>query len=54
MLANFSGSPVAVELPGAAEWTDAEVLMTNVSERSRRITELAPWEATVYRRCDAG
>ncbi len=54
VLANFTGSPVSVELPDAAEWSHAEVLMSNVGPRSERLSELAPWEATVHRRSDAG
>ncbi|SCK46659.1 alpha-glucosidase [Streptomyces sp. WMMB 322] len=57
VLANFTGAPVVTEPDDGAGRTDrtgAEVLLTNVGTPSERIGELAPWEATVYRRSAGG
>ena len=53
VLGNFTGGTVATGLADAdewAEWADADVLISNVTPG--RFGELAPWQATVYRRVD--
>jgi oligo-1,6-glucosidase len=51
VLANFSGQRVTVEIPDAARWEDAELLLANVPEPGALRAQLAlqPWEARVHR-----
>ncbi len=51
VLANVSGEPAAPDVPGAASWAEAEVLVPNVDEPAGAPEfRLAPWEALVLRR----
>jgi oligo-1,6-glucosidase len=52
VLGNFSGESVTVEIPDAAGWRDAELLLANVPAPDALQTELTlqPWEARVHRR----
>jgi oligo-1,6-glucosidase len=49
VLVNVSGDPAAPEIPDAAAWTAAELLLTNVAPHRPNL-ELEPWEARIYRR----
>jgi len=52
VVANVSGAPATVELPDAAVWRDAELLLPNVPDPApvaARLT-LEPWEARIHRR----
>jgi oligo-1,6-glucosidase len=52
VLANFSGRPATADLPDAAAWEDAELLVTNLADPGPLGAglELEPWEARVHRR----
>jgi oligo-1,6-glucosidase len=52
VLGNFSGELVTVEVPDAAGWLDAELLLANVPAPDALQTQLTlqPWEARVHRR----
>ena len=51
VLANVSGEAAAPQVPEAAAWTGAEVLLANVDEPAGAPDfRLAPWEALVLRR----
>jgi oligo-1,6-glucosidase len=52
VLGNFSGATISVDLPDAAEWAGAEVLLSNypVPPTPPRHLWLQPWEARVHRR----
>jgi oligo-1,6-glucosidase len=49
VVVNVSGEPGTPEIPDAAAWEDAEVLLTNVADGAPGFV-LVPWEARVYRR----
>jgi oligo-1,6-glucosidase len=49
VLGNFSGGSVPVELPDAAQWVRAELLVGNYPTLDPGLT-LRPWETRVYRR----
>jgi len=49
VLGNFSGGRAVVDLPDAAAWAGAELLVGNVEERAPDLV-LAAWEARVLRR----
>jgi oligo-1,6-glucosidase len=56
VLANWSGSAITIEVPDAARWTGAELLLSNIQapgELGPKVT-LQPWEARVYRRASMG
>ena len=48
VLGNFSGGPVAPELPDAGSWAGAEVLVGSPAPDGG--LALAPWEGRAYRR----
>ncbi|MEA2292009.1 MAG: oligo,6-glucosidase [Solirubrobacteraceae bacterium] len=52
VVANFSGGPVTADVPGAAAWAGAELVLGNgpVRRAEPQGLALAPWEARVYRR----
>ncbi|MFL6098552.1 MAG: glycoside hydrolase family 13 protein [Actinomycetales bacterium] len=52
VLANFSGSPVTIDLPDADLWTGAELVLGNypATPGLEPSTTLRPWEAHVHRR----
>jgi oligo-1,6-glucosidase len=52
VLGNFSGELVTVEVPDAAGWLDAELLLANVPAPGALQAQLTlqPWEARVHRR----
>jgi glycosidase len=52
VLGDFSGASVTVEIPDAASWLDAELLLANVPspDALQRQLTLQPWEARVHRR----
>jgi oligo-1,6-glucosidase len=52
VLANVSGEPRTADLPDAADWLDAELLVGNCPAPAgpRTALELEPWEARVHRR----
>jgi oligo-1,6-glucosidase len=51
VLGNFSGEPVTADLPSAAEWAAAELLIANYPPYDDApALVLRPWEARVYRR----
>ena len=52
VLANFSGDTVHPEVPDAAAWAGAELLLGNcrAADGLRRVPALRPWEARVHRR----
>ena len=52
VLGNFSGASVTVEVPDAAGWLGAELLLANVPapDALQRQLTLQPWEARVHRR----
>jgi oligo-1,6-glucosidase len=55
VVANFSGEEdVAADVPDAAEWARAELLLTNVAGADPARFVLEPWEARVYRRRQVG
>jgi oligo-1,6-glucosidase len=49
VLGNFSGEPATPDVPDAAAWAAAELLITNVPAPGDGLA-LQPWEARVYRR----
>jgi oligo-1,6-glucosidase len=49
VIGNFTGESVKAELPDAAAWSGAELLLTNTAPPAPGFT-LAPWQAVVYRR----
>jgi oligo-1,6-glucosidase len=49
VLGNFSGEPASPDVPDAAAWAAAELLITNVPAPGDGLA-LQPWEARVYRR----
>jgi len=55
VLANVSSDPVRVDLPGAAEWAGAQVLVPNYPApgEGEDPWQLRPWEARVLRRSRA-
>jgi oligo-1,6-glucosidase len=52
VLGNFSGEPVTADIPGAAGWLDAELILGNVPapDPIQPQLTLQPWEARVHRR----
>ncbi|MGZ4632104.1 MAG: alpha-glucosidase C-terminal domain-containing protein, partial [Actinomycetes bacterium] len=52
VLGNFTGDPVVADVPDAAAWTTAELLVTNYPPSEHPTDEmlLRPWETRVYRR----
>jgi oligo-1,6-glucosidase len=52
VLANFSGTPITIEIPDADRWHDTELILVNVPvpEALRARLTLQPWEARVHRR----
>ena len=56
VLANVSDASVPVELPEVESWSDAELLVTNLSDDDRPDAvdaDLEPWEVRVYGRSSA-
>jgi oligo-1,6-glucosidase len=56
VLGNLSSGTVAVDLPEAKRWADAELLLCNYGDSApdgAGVTSLRPWEACVYRRTGA-
>jgi oligo-1,6-glucosidase len=49
VLGNFSGEPATPEIPDAAAWARAELVLANVPAPGDGLA-LQPWEARVYRR----
>jgi len=49
VIGNFTGGFVRAELPDAAAWSSAELLLTNLATAPDDLT-LGPWQAAVYRR----
>ena len=49
MLGNFSGDELDLELPDAAAWADAELVIGNY-DGVGDVTRLRPWEGRVHRR----
>jgi oligo-1,6-glucosidase len=49
VIGNFTADTVRAELPDAAAWSSAEVLLTNLAPPTGDLT-LGPWQAVVYRR----
>jgi oligo-1,6-glucosidase len=47
VIGNFSGDPVRADLD--ADWSDAELLLTNLPTPPKDLT-LAPWQAVIYKR----
>jgi oligo-1,6-glucosidase len=56
VVGNLSGEPAVAHLPGAAEWAQAELVVSNAPAPSGKGAPLAlgPWEARVYRRRGGG
>jgi oligo-1,6-glucosidase len=57
VLGNFCGERVEIEVPDAAQWLGAELLLGNVpapAELDGAPLGLEPWEARVHRRTAAG
>jgi oligo-1,6-glucosidase len=56
VLGSFSGEPLVVDLPDAAEWAAAPVLLSNldVVPEPSEVLSLEPWEARVHRRVAGG
>jgi oligo-1,6-glucosidase len=52
VLGNFSGASVTVEVPDAAGWVGAELVLTNVPAADALQAQLilGPWESRVHRR----
>ena len=52
MLANFSAEPVPAEVPDAAGWDGAELVLGNLADPPGRpgSDPLRPWEARILRR----
>ena len=50
VIGNFSGGPAKAELDDAAEWSAAELLLTNTAAIPSGDLTLGPWQAVVYRR----
>jgi oligo-1,6-glucosidase len=50
VIGNFSGMPAKAELDDAAEWSAAELLLTNTAAIPSGDLTLGPWQAVVYRR----
>jgi oligo-1,6-glucosidase len=50
VLGNFSSAPAEVDLPGAAAWSEAELVLGNLPHAELDPTVLRPWEARVLRR----
>ena len=51
VLGNFSAEPVTADVPSAAEWAAAELLLANYAPRDHEPElVLRPWESRVYRR----
>jgi oligo-1,6-glucosidase len=49
VLGNFSGDTVRAEIPDAAAWSSAELVLTNLATAPADLT-LGPWQAAIYRR----
>ena len=49
VIGNFTADTVRAEIDGAAAWSSAEVLLTNLATAPEDLT-LGPWQAVVYRR----
>jgi oligo-1,6-glucosidase len=49
VLVNVSGEPAAPEVPDAAAWAKAELLLSNVNSDASSLV-LEPWEARVHKR----
>jgi oligo-1,6-glucosidase len=56
VLGSFSGEPLVVDLPDAAQWAAAPVLLSNldVVPAPSEVLSLQPWEARVHRRVRRG
>ena len=51
VLGNFSGETVRADMPGAAAWARAELLLSNAPPPDEdALFTLRPWEARVYKR----
>jgi oligo-1,6-glucosidase len=52
VLANFSSTPITVEVPNVAHWKQGELLLSNLptAEAIGETLTLQPWEARVHRR----
>jgi oligo-1,6-glucosidase len=53
VVANFSSEPAGADVPGAAAWARAELVLSNAGPAGDDLA-LGPWEARVYRRDRAG
>jgi oligo-1,6-glucosidase len=49
VIGNFTGDTVQAEIPDAASWSGAELLLSNLPAPATGLT-LAPWQAVIYRR----
>jgi oligo-1,6-glucosidase len=49
VIGNFSGESVRAEIPDAAAWSSAELVLTNLATAPADLT-LGPWQAVIYRR----
>jgi oligo-1,6-glucosidase len=49
VIGNFTGETVRADVPDAAAWSSAELLLTNLATAPQGF-ELGPWQAVVYRR----
>jgi oligo-1,6-glucosidase len=54
VLGNFSSDPVLADVPDAAAWSQAELLLANAPVAPASGLALGPWEARVYRRTRSG
>jgi oligo-1,6-glucosidase len=56
VLGSFSGEPLVMDLPDAAQWAAAPVLLSNldVVPAPSEVLSLQPWEARVHRRATGG
>jgi oligo-1,6-glucosidase len=52
VLANFSSTPITVEVPNVARWKQGELLLSNLptAEAIGETLTLQPWEARIHRR----
>jgi oligo-1,6-glucosidase len=50
VIGNFTAEPVRAEIPDAAAWSSAELLLTNLATPPGDDLTLGPWQAVVYRR----
>jgi oligo-1,6-glucosidase len=49
VIGNFTGDTVQAEIPDAASWSGAELVLSNLPAPATELT-LAPWQAVIYRR----